>query len=139
MEQEKETEDNEPRYYIVCRFSVEDDISFDKLITKSLATRCNLELSLKAMKKYSRHQPGVFILFDGGGAWGDGGNLCYYPLWACQDGRTLQITTDEKYKYSYDGKQHHNPYDGKHLYTHGDNWEFTPDYKWCYMFAGVLK
>lgn len=130
----KENKTDEHGYYIICRFRVYDEMLFDSFLLKYVKDKCNAELALKTLKELSKLQPGVFILFEGGYPWGSNGNLAYLPLYACQDGRTLQLTTNINYKCN-----RFKLYDGEHIYTSGNMWEFSPDCTWCNMSKVKVK
>lgn len=84
--------------YIVCRFfPLYGKLRYDKVVYT--ADEDHLENALGFMKRLSNGQPGIFILFVGGErAIHDNDKAVYFMLGAAQDGKTIPITCDEKYK-----------------------------------------
>lgn len=107
--------------YIICRYTRWyppptnriDELHFEGIVHATFDCKSSRVAAFKSVKQLSETQPGIYILFQGGEVcWHDSTSACYWPIVACQDGKTLYFT---------ENIDDHSP---DRIYTHGDFWEF---------------
>ena len=83
--------------YIICRCFPYGGLRLDKVLYT--AGEDELDNVLSLAKTLSNNQIGIFVVFEGGErVWHDNDKVCYWMLCAAQDGKSIPIVFEQKYK-----------------------------------------